>query len=57
VKRWVKRNDIVQAVCTLMYFYHMPFSEVRRLTPFQLYVLLEWLYQFFERGKRRFKHI
>jgi hypothetical protein len=51
----VRRNDTVQALCALMYFYHMPFSEVKNLTPFQIHVLLEWLYQFFEREKRRFR--
>jgi len=35
----------------------MPFSEVRKLTPFQARVLLEWLYQYFEREKRRFRRI
>jgi len=40
-----------------MYFYHMSFSEVRKLTPFQTYVLLEWLYQFFEKEKKRGRRI
>jgi len=43
---------MVQAVCTIIYFYHLPFSEIKRLTPFQISVLLEWLQQYFERMGR-----
>jgi hypothetical protein len=36
-----------------MYFYHLPFSEVRKLTPFQVFSMLEWLQQYFEKAGRR----
>jgi len=31
----------------------MSFSEVRKLTPFQINVLLEWLQQYFEKLSKR----
>jgi hypothetical protein len=30
----------------------MSLSEVRKLTPLQIYVLLEWLYQFFDKSRK-----
>ncbi|MEM1558186.1 MAG: hypothetical protein QXG12_06300 [Thermoproteota archaeon] len=53
MRRWVKRNTVVQAVCGLMYFYHIPPSEVFKLTPFQVQVLLEWMSQFMEKLSKR----